>query len=118
MPRSTSGKIHRLRRKKVLKDVKGFFGARSKQYHTAKDARRRALQNSYIHRRDKKNDFRALWIVRINAAARMCGISYSRLISGMHKTGIIINRKMLADLAVNDFSTFQKIVSNIKQIPA
>ena len=118
MPRAISGKIHRQKRKKILKDVKGYYGARSKQYRTAKDARRRALQNSYIHRRMKKRDFRSLWIIRINAAARMCGISYSRLISCMHKAGIIINRKMLADIAVNDFNAFQKIVNNVKEIPA
>lgn len=114
MPRATSGKIHNQKRKKILKDAKGFYGARSIQYHTAKDARRRALQHSYIHRRAKKGDFRALWIIRINAAARICGISYSKLISGLQKTEIAINRKMLADIAVKDLNAFQKIVDKVK----
>ncbi len=114
MPRAKSGKIHRDKRKKVLKDAKGFIGARSTLYRTAKDARRRALQNSYIHRRMKKRDFRRLWIIRINAAARMCGTTYGNLISGLKKSGIDINRKMLADMAVNDMNAFQKIVDTVK----
>jgi large subunit ribosomal protein L20 len=114
MPRAISGRIHRQKRKKILKDVKGFYGARSKQYRTAKDARRRALQNSYIHRRARKRDFRSLWILRINAAARICGISYSRLIAGLQKAGVTLNRKMLADIAVNDLNAFHKIVDRVK----
>lgn len=114
MPRATSGKIHNQKRKKILSDTKGFYGARSIQYRPAKDARRRALQHSYIHRRAKKGDFRALWIIRINAAARLCGISYSRLISGLQKSEIAINRKMLADIAVKDLNAFQKIVDAVK----
>ena len=114
MPRAISGTIHSKRRKKILKDTKGFFGARSKLYRTAKDARRRALQHSYIHRRAKKRDFRALWIIRINAAAKLCGTSYSRLISGLKKAGIELNRKMLANIAVTDLNAFQKIVDKIK----
>jgi large subunit ribosomal protein L20 len=115
MPRATTGKVHHRRREKLLKDVKGFYGARRKLYRTAKDARRRALQNSYIHRRKKKGDLRSLWIMRINAAARMCDISYSRLIAGMNKSGISINRKMLAELAVNDLQAFKKIVEKVKE---
>lgn len=114
MPRATTGKIHTKRRNKVLKDVKGFIGGRSRLFRTAKDARRRALQNAYWHRREKKRDFRGLWIIRINAAARMCDISYSRLISGLKKAGIEINRKMLAELAVSDFNAFKKLVENAK----
>ena len=114
MPRAVSGKIHKHKRKKILKDAKGFIGARSTLYKTAKDARRRALQNSYIHRRRKKRDFRSLWIIRINAAARICGISYSRLIAGLKDAEININRKMLADLAVRDMNAFQKIVDTVK----
>jgi large subunit ribosomal protein L20 len=110
MPRATSGKTHNEKRKKVLKDAKGFIGARSKLYRTAKDARRRALTHSFAHRRAKKREMRSLWIIRINAAARIHGISYSRLIAGMTKTGIELNRKMLADIAVTDLSSFQKIV--------
>ncbi len=115
MPRAISGKTHSQRRKKILKDVKGFYGARSKLYRTAKDARRRALQNSYIHRRTKKRDFRTLWIIRINAAARISGIPYSKLIAGLRTSGIALNRKMLADIAVKDLNAFQKIVDKIKE---
>ncbi len=114
MPRAISGKTHIQRRKKVLKDAKGYFGARSRLYRNAKDARRRALQNSYIHRRDKKGDFRSLWILRINAAARLCGISYSKLIAGLQKVNITVNRKMLADIAVTDMNAFSKIVEKVK----
>ncbi len=115
MPRATSGKTHNQKRKKILKDTKGFYGARSIQYRTAKDARRRALTHSYVHRRDKKGDFRSIWILRINAAARLNGISYSVLISGLQKAGIAINRKMLADVAVNDLNAFKKIVDTVKE---
>lgn len=111
MPRATTGKVHHKRREKVLKDVKGFSGARKNLYRTAKDARRRKLQNSYIGRKLKKRDFRALWIIRINAAARLCGMSYSRLMDGMKKANILIDRKMLAELAVSDPKAFQAIVT-------
>ena len=114
MPRATTGRVHHKRSKRVLKDVKGFRGARSKLFRTAKDARRRALQNSYKDRRRKKRDMRVLWIIRINAGARVCGISYSKLIAGLNANNIDINRKMLADLAVNDFAAFQKIVDMAK----
>jgi len=115
MPRATTGRVHRKRSKRILKDTKGYIGARSTIYRTAKDARRRALQNSYIDRRRKKRDFRALWIVRIAAAARLCGISYSRLIAGLNSANIEINRKMLADLAAHDMTAFQKIVEKVKE---
>jgi large subunit ribosomal protein L20 len=115
MPRAISGKTHNQKRKKILKDTKGFYGARSILYRTAKDARRRALTHSYVHRRAKKRDFRALWIIRINAAARICGISYSKLINGLQKSNIEINRKMLADIAVKDQKAFQKIVDTVKE---
>lgn len=114
MPRATTGKIHQKRRRKVLKDAKGFYGARSVLYRTAKDARRRALQNSYIHRRKKKGDFRSLWIMRINAASRICGISYSSLIGGLSRAGVSINRKMLAEVAVSDPAAFRKLVETAK----
>jgi len=115
MTRATTGRIHQKRSKKILKDVKGFFGSRSKLYRTAKDARRRALQNSYKDRRRKKRDFRSLWIVRINAAARRCGISYSQFISGLKKIEVNLNRKMLAEIAVNDLSSFRKIADKVKE---
>lgn len=115
MPRATTGRIHHKRREKILKDVKGFFGARKNLFRTAKDARRRALQNSYKDRRRKKRDFRTLWITRINAAARMNGISYSRLIAGMETAGIGVNRKIMAELAVSDPNAFKKIVDTVKE---
>ena len=115
MARATTGRIHMKRRKRILKDAKGFYGARSKLFRTAKDARRRALQNSYKHRRMKKRDFRALWIMRINAAARACGISYSQLIGALKAGKIELNRKMLADIAVRDMDAFRKIVEDIKK---
>ncbi len=114
MPRATTGLVHQKRAKKVLKDAKGYYGARSKLYRTAKDARRRALQNSYKDRRRKKRDMRALWITRISAGARLCDTSYSRLIANMKAAGVTINRKMLAELAVSDFNTFKKIVETVK----
>lgn len=114
MARATNGRQHQKKRKRVLKDAKGYRGARSKLFRTAKDARRRALQNSFKDRRRKKRDFRRLWIVRINAAARQCGISYSRLIDGINKANIEINRKMLAELAVHDMAAFKKIVETVQ----
>lgn len=114
MARATNGKQHHKKTKKILKDAKGYRGARSKLFRTAKDARRRALQNSYIDRRRKKRDFRKLWIVRINAAARLCGMSYSKLIAGLAKAQININRKMLAELAVKDMAAFKKIVESVQ----
>lgn len=115
MPRATTGKVHHRRREKLLQDVQGFYGARKNLYRTAKDAQRRALQNSYRDRRKKKRDFRSLWIIRINAAARLNGISYSKLIAGMNKAGIVLNRKVMADLAVNDPNAFKKIVDAVLQ---
>ena len=115
MARATTGRIHQKRKRRILKDAKGYRGARSKLFRTAKDARRRALQNSYIHRRMKKRDFRALWIMRINAAARACGMSYSRLIGALKVNKIDINRKMLAEIAVRDMNAFRKIIENIKK---
>lgn len=113
MARATTGRVHQKRRRRVLKDAKGFRGARSKLFRTAKDARRRALQNSYKHRRMKKRDFRSLWIMRINAASRACGLSYSRFI-GMLKIGKVdINRKMLAEMAVTDMDAFRKLVEKV-----
>jgi large subunit ribosomal protein L20 len=110
MPRATTGLIHHRRSKKILKDAKGFFGARRRLFRTAKDARRKALQNSYKDRRRKKRDMRALWIVRISAAAKLCDTSYSRLIAGLKASNIQINRKMLAEVAVNDMKAFREIV--------
>ncbi|MFC1668899.1 50S ribosomal protein L20 [Spirochaetota bacterium] len=115
MARVSSSKVHHKRSKKILKDTKGYIGSRSKLFRTAKDARRRALENSYKDRRRKKRDFRALWIMRINAATRKCGMSYSQFISGLKTSEIMINRKMLADIAVKDMDTFTKIVEKVKE---
>ena len=114
MPRSTTGVVHHRRQKKILKAVKGYIGGHSVLYRTAKDCRRKALQHSYEHRRAKKRDMRKLWIVRINAAARMCGMSYSALINQLAKANITVNRKMLAEIAVTDMNAFKKLVESAK----
>ncbi len=113
MPRATTGLIHHKRQRKVLKDAKGFRGGRGVLYRTAKDARRKALQSSYIDRKRKKRDMKALWIARINAASRMFGTPYNRLMNGLQTNGVTLNRKMLADIAVRDITTFEKIVKQV-----
>ena len=105
----------RKRRKKVLKLAKGYFGAKSKLFKTAKEAVMKSGNYAYIGRRQKKRDFRSLWITRINAAARMNGMSYSVLMNGLKKHNITINRKMLADLAVNDAAAFAQLVEIAKE---
>jgi large subunit ribosomal protein L20 len=115
MSRATTGKVHHKRAKKILKDAKGYYGSRSKLYRTAKDARRRALQNSYKNRRMKKRDFRQLWIVRIGAAARMNGMSYSTFIHGLKVANIDLDRKVLAEMAVNDMDSFKQLVEKVQQ---
>lgn len=115
MPRATTGKVHRKRANKILKDVKGFRGSRSKLFRTAKDARRRALENSYKHRRMKKRDFRSLWITRIGAATRQHGMSYSTFIHGLKVANIDLNRKVLADMAINDKQGFQELVEQVQK---
>ena len=97
------------RHKKVLKRTKGYFGMKSRAYRKAKEAWIRSLAYAYAHRRKKKGDMRSLWIIRINAAAREEGLSYSQLMSGLRKAGIQLNRKTLADLAVTDGPAFTKI---------
>ena len=103
------------KRRKVLKLAKGYFGTRSKQYRTASEQVRRSLRYAYIGRKLRKRDFRRLWITRINAAARMNGISYSVLINGLKKQNIEVNRKMLAELAVNDMEAFAQLVKIAKE---
>lgn len=103
------------KRRKILKLAKGYFGARSKKYTIANESVLRALRNSYIGRKQRKRDFRKLWITRINAAARNNGISYSRFINGLKSSGMDINRKMLADLAINDEIAFAKLVNIAKE---
>lgn len=100
----------RKRRKKTLKLAKGYFGAKSKLFKTAKEAVMKSGNYAYIGRRQKKRDFRRLWITRISAACKMNGINYSTFINGLNKAGIAINRKMLADLAVNDAAGFTTLV--------
>lgn len=109
MPRVKNGVAHHARKKKVMEAAKGARGARSKLYKSAKENVERGMRYAYRDRRKKKSDFRALWITRINAAARLHGLSYSRLMAGLKKAGVEVNRKVLADLAVHDAEAFGKI---------
>ena len=102
------------KKRKVMNLAKGYFGAKSKQYRAASEQVRRSLRYAYIGRKQKKRDFRRLWIARINAAARINGLSYSKFICGLKKAGIDLNRKVLADLAVNDAAAFAKLVEIAK----
>ena len=110
MPRATHRVPSRTRRKKVLKAAKGFYGRRKSNLKIAKEAVDKSRTYAYTHRKDKKAAFRSLWTVRINAAARLCGISYSRLIAGLKKAGISLDRKILADLALSDAAAFEQVV--------
>ena len=118
MPRVKTSVASRRRRKKVLKMAKGFRGARSKLFSVAENSVHRALAYSYRDRRVRKRDFRRLWISRINAAARLHGMSYSVFMHGLKETGIEINRKLLAELAVSDPAAFRKIADTVKRSPA
>ena len=104
----------RARRKRVLTRAKGYFGAKSIRFKMAKQAVMKSGQYAFVGRKNKKRDFRRLWIARINAAARINGISYSRLMDGLKKKNININRKMLAEMAVNDATGFAKLVETVK----
>lgn len=104
----------RKKHKKVLKLSKGYFGARGKQYRTAKQSVMRALAHSFAGRKQTKREYRRLWIARINAAARLNGISYSRMMNGLKVAGIDVNRKMLAELAVNDSQAFTVLAEKAK----
>jgi len=114
MSRVKRGVTARAKHKKVLSEAKGYYGARSKVYRVAKQAVIKAGQYAYRDRRQKKRQFRALWIVRINAAARDCGLSYSRLMNGLSVAGIEMDRKMLADLAVHDKPAFAALAEQAK----
>lgn len=114
MPRVKTAVISRQRHKKILKQAKGYWGAKSKLYRVANQQVMKSLAYAYRDRKARKRDFRRLWITRINAAARMNGINYSRLIKGLKEAGITINRKMLADLAVNDMEAFGRLVAVAK----
>ena len=114
MPRIKRGTVARKRRKKILKLAKGYYGAKSKLFRVAKQQVMKSLSYAYRDRRQRKRDFRKLWIARINAAARNSGISYSRFINGLKKADVQINRKVLADLAVNDKAAFAQLVEVAK----
>ncbi len=114
MPRVKRGVTARARHKKVIKQAKGYSGRRKNVYRVAKQAVTKAAQYAYRDRRQRKRQFRALWIVRINAAARECGLSYSRFMSGLKKADIAIDRKVLADLAVTDKAAFSALAEKAK----
>ena len=105
----------RARHKKILKLAKGYFGGKSKLFRIANQAVMKSLVYAYRDRKARKRDFRKLWITRINAAARLNGISYSKFMNGLKKTGIALNRKVLADMAVNDSEAFSKLVAKVKE---
>ncbi|CEG28158.1 50S ribosomal protein L20 [Bacillus sp. B-jedd] len=115
MPRVKGGTVTRKRRKKVLKLAKGYFGSKHTLYKVANQQVMKSLQYAYRDRRQKKRDFRKLWITRINAAARINGLSYSRLMHGLKLAGIEVNRKMLAELAVSDAQGFAQLADAAKQ---
>lgn len=115
MARVKGGLNAKKRHKRVLKLAKGYRGARSKQYRVAKQSVMRALATSYAGRKERKRQFRQLWIARINAASRMNGLSYSKFMYGLKQANIDINRKMLADMAVNDAKGFKKLVEAAKE---
>ena len=114
MPRVKGGTVTRRRRKKVLKLAKGYFGSKHTLYKVANQQVMKSLNYAYRDRRQKKRDFRKLWITRINAAARMNGLSYSRLMHGLKLAGIEVNRKMLADLAISDANAFNQLAEAAK----
>ena len=114
MPRSSNSVASRKRRKKVLKKAKGYFGRRKNVYTIAKNAVEKGLSYAYRDRKNKKRVFRSLWITRINAAARQHGLSYSELINKLKTKGIEINRKVLADLAMNEPEKFSKIIKDLE----
>jgi ribosomal protein L20 len=116
MARVKTARTTRARHKKVLKQAKGYYGAKHYRFRMAKQAVLKSGMYAYVGRKDKKSDFRKLWIVRINAAARMNGLTYSRLISGLKKANVTINRKMLAEIAVTDPKAFTEIAEIAKKV--
>jgi len=114
MSRAVDGSKRKNHRKKILKQAKGYWGRRGSNYKAAKDAVTKSMAYAYRDRKDRKGEFRKLWIIRINAACRELDISYSRLIAGLDKAGIIINRKSLAYLATEDNAAFKAIVEKAK----
>jgi len=114
MPRSKNAVASRARRKKILKLAKGYFGSRKNVYTVAKNSVEKALTYAYVGRKLKKRDFRSLWIARINAGVRQHGLSYSEFMGKVHKNGIELNRKVLADLAMNHPEAFKAVVDKVK----
>ena len=115
MPRSTGAPARRQRKKKILKAAKGYFGGRKNLYRTAKDAVEKGWEHAYRDRKKKKRNFRRLWIARINAATREHDLSYSRFINGLNLSGIELDRKALADIAVRDPQAFEALVDKAKE---
>lgn len=115
MPRARSGVVSKKRKKKILKLAKGYVGARGRLFKPAKETVMRGLQYAYRDRKARKRDFRSLWIVRINAAARLQGLSYSQLIFGLKKANIQLDRKVLANMALEDPQDFAKLVEQVKE---
>jgi large subunit ribosomal protein L20 len=118
MPRVKRGNKRRLKRKKILRRAKGYYLAKSKLYRIAKQQVERSLQFAWRDRRARKREFRRLWIVRINAAAREHGMSYSRLMAGLKRAGVMLDRKVLADLAARDAATFAQVVRSARDAAA
>ncbi len=114
MPRVKRGTVRRAKREKLLTLAKGYYANKSKLYRFAKEAVDRALKSAFVGRRRKKRDFRRLWIVRINAAARQQGLSYSKFIAGLNRAGVTVDRKMLAELAVNEPAAFAALATRAK----
>ena len=114
MARVKTAKITRARHKKVLKQAKGYFGAKHYRFRNANQAVLKSLAYAYVGRKDRKSNFRKLWIARINAAARQNGITYSKLIAGLKKANVTINRKMLAEIALSDSKAFEEIANIAK----
>ena len=113
MPRANSSVPRKAKHKKIIKQAKGYFGTRKSNYRTAKDAVQKGLQYAYRDRRQKKRVFRKLWIARINAAARLNGVSYSKFIYSLKEKNVALDRKVLADMAVNDPEGFSELVKSI-----
>ncbi|MGN1351788.1 MAG: 50S ribosomal protein L20 [Clostridia bacterium] len=115
MARVKTARITKKKHKKVLKQAKGYFGAKSYRFRNANQAVLKSLSYAFVGRKDKKSDYRKLWIARINAAARQNGLTYSKMINGLKKSNISINRKMLAELAVNDSKAFAELAETAKK---
>lgn len=114
MPRATNNVAAKARHKKTLERASGFYGARSRLYRTAIETVHRSMRYSYTDRKLKKREFRRLWIARISAATKLCGINYSTFIAGLKRSGINLDRKALADIAVRDMTTFERLVQMTK----